>query len=252
MKKIILVTSMVSLIFLGGCNSSIKSNLIVTGTIEATEVNVASEIAGKIESIKVEEGDAVKGNQILVNFDNIIAENTVEQAKANLKLAQAKADEVTEMKSDATDGAIAAANANVDLAELALEAAKHQLGRYKISSPINGTVLGININNGEWVNPGASLVSIADLDKLWITIYIPEKELGKVKLGQSVAVKVDSFPEETFHGKITNIANEAEFTPKNVQTKEERVKTVFAVKVSLDNSNGKLKPGMPADVEVTF
>lgn len=252
MKRIILVIGIVSFIFLVGCNSSNNNNLFVTGTIEATEVNVASEIAGKVESIKIKEGDVVKGNQMLVTFENKIAENTVEQAKANLKVAQAKADEVTELKSGATDGAIAAANAGVDLAELALEAAKYQLGRYKISSPLKGTVNHININNGEWVNPGATLVSIADLDKLWINIYIPERELGKVKLGQSVTVKVDSFPNEIFHGKITKIANEAEFTPKNVQTKEERVKTVFAVKVSLDNSNGKLKPGMPADVEVAF
>ena len=95
--------------------------------------------------------------------------------------------------------------------------------------------------------PGKTLLSLANLDAVDLTIYVPETEVGQVALDQQVAVTVDSFPGQTFMGHVIFISDQAEFTPKNIQTKEERVNTVFAVKVRIPNPDHKLKPGMPAD-----
>jgi multidrug resistance efflux pump len=94
------------------------------------------------------------------------------------------------------------------------------------------------------------MLTIANLDEVTLVIYIPETRLGQVQVGQKVEVEVDSFPDRVFMGEIVNIAGEAEFTPRNVQTKEERVNLVFAVKVSIPNPDHALKPGMPADATV--
>jgi HlyD family secretion protein len=94
------------------------------------------------------------------------------------------------------------------------------------------------------------LLTLADLDQVTLTVYVPENQIGLVKVGQDVGVKVDSYPERTFSAEVVHIASRAEFTPKNVQTKEERVSTVFAVKIEIPNADHALKPGMPADAEI--
>lgn len=94
---------------------------------------------------------------------------------------------------------------------------------------------------------GSTLMALGNLDKVELTVYVPEPDMGRVDLGQSVEVTVDTFPGKPFHGKVTTISQEAEFTPKNVQTKEERANTVFAVKVEIPNQEHRLRPGMPAD-----
>ena len=111
-----------------------------------------------------------------------------------------------------------------------------------------GTVLYRNIEPGEIVSPGATLVVIAQLDVLTITVYLPEDRYGQVNLEDTAEVQVDSFPGENFTATVTHIADEAEFTPRNVQTSEGRRTTVFAIELKLDDPEGKLKPGMPADV----
>jgi HlyD family secretion protein len=95
-------------------------------------------------------------------------------------------------------------------------------------------------------------VTIADLGNIWLKIYVPEPQLGRVKLGQKAEIVTDSFRGKVYPGKVTFINSEAEFTPKNVQTQEERVKLVFAVKISVDNPNQELKPGMPADARIVL
>jgi len=131
-----------------------------------------------------------------------------------------------------------------------LDAANSQFSYTEIHSPLNGVVLTKNVESGEVVNPGTPVVSIADIDALWMNIYVPEAQTGFVKLGQSVRVHVDSFPGETFNGKITFVSSQSEFTPKTIQTPEERIKLVYRVKVSLENTQQRLKPGMPADAEI--
>ncbi len=134
--------------------------------------------------------------------------------------------------------------------EAQLDAANTQLTYTQIHAPLDGVVLTKNVESGEVVNPGTPVVSIANIDALWMNIYIPETQTGLVKLGQAVRVHVDSFPGETFNGKISFVSSESEFTPKTIQTPEERIKLVYRVKVSLENTGQRLKPGMPADAEI--
>ena len=119
-----------------------------------------------------------------------------------------------------------------------------------IYSPVSGVILRKNNEVGETIAAGVPVYTIGDLDNPWVKVYVKEDKLGLVKLGQSAEVKTDTFPDKKYEGKITYISSEAEFTPKNVQTQEERVKLVFGVKVSVKNINDELKPGMPADVKI--
>lgn len=125
--------------------------------------------------------------------------------------------------------------------------------RYKdavLYSPVDGVVLKRNSEAGETVGAGMPVFTIGDLENPWIKVYVKEDKLGRVKLGQTAEVKTDSYPDKAYQGKVTYISSEAEFTPKNVQTQEERVKLVFGVKVGVKNVNDELKPGMPADVKI--
>ena len=116
--------------------------------------------------------------------------------------------------------------------------------------PIDGVISERYVELGEFVSVGSLIATIIDLKHPWVMTYVSEKNLGKVKLGQEGKVMVDSFPDKEFTGKVTYISPEAEFTPKNIQTKEERVKLVFGVKIEVDNLNQELKPGMPADAMI--
>ena len=121
-----------------------------------------------------------------------------------------------------------------------------QLERLELGAPVGGIVMDRTLHVGELAVPGAPLLTIADLDEVTLTVYVPEADLGQVSLGQPVEVTVDAYS-DTFAGKVSYIASQAEFTPKNVQTQEERVHMVFAVKIRLENAEHRLKPGMPAD-----
>jgi len=118
----------------------------------------------------------------------------------------------------------------------------------KIYTPADGVILSRVAEEGEVVNPGQVIYTMVDLNKLYIKVYIPEPELGKVKLGQQARVYVDAYLDRYFNGTLTRVYEQAEFTPKNVETKDERVKLVFGAEVSVENPEGLLKPGMPADV----
>ncbi len=145
---------------------------------------------------------------------------------------------------------IAAARARTDQARKAVELAKLQLGYADLYSPLSGMVLSKNIEPGEYVQPGTPVITEADLSKVYIRAYIEESELGRVKLGQSATVTTDSYPGKSYKGRVAFIASEAEFTPRTVQTKGERVKLVYRIKVDVDNPGLVLKPGMPADADI--
>lgn len=117
-----------------------------------------------------------------------------------------------------------------------------------VKSPLSGLVLVKNFENGEYVNPGAAVITVGDMTDCWVKIYIPSTHLGRISVGQPAQVKVDSFPGRIFNGTIREIAQQAEFTLRQSITPSERANLVFAVKVQVDNSQGVLKPGMPADV----
>ncbi len=175
------------------------------------------------------------------------AEADVEQAKAALLLAQAGELEVTRTRQE-----LATLEAGIARDIAALAAAEAQLGYTILTSPTAGVVLRKHVEPGEMIAAGTPVVTVADLEDIWLKIYIPEPQLGRVKLGQRAEVTTDSFRGKTYQGRIIFINSEAEFTPKNVQTQEERVKLVFAVKIGVQNPNQELKPGMPADARIVL
>jgi HlyD family secretion protein len=117
-----------------------------------------------------------------------------------------------------------------------------------MSAPVAGMVLSRNIDPGEVVQAGASALTLGDLENLTITVYIPENRYGAVHLGDEAQVTVDSFPNHSFTATVSRIADRAEFTPRNVQTMEGRSSTVYAIQLAVQDADGLLKPGMPADV----
>jgi HlyD family secretion protein len=145
---------------------------------------------------------------------------------------------------------IRAAENRVHQAGAALKAFEERLKDTVIYAPVSGVILRKNIEHGETVASGIPVYTIGDLENPWIKVYVKEDKLGLVKLGQKAEITTDSYPEKKYEGTVTYISSEAEFTPKNVQTQEERVKLVFGVKVSVKNINDELKPGMPADVRI--
>jgi multidrug resistance efflux pump len=123
-----------------------------------------------------------------------------------------------------------------------------QVAQLTVTSPIDGVVLSRAVEPGEYAAPGGALLVVGSLSSLTITVYVPEDRYGELRLGQTAQVSVDSFPAETFVATVDHIADQAEFTPRNVQTAEGRRSTVFAIRLSIANADGRLKPGMPADV----
>lgn len=169
-----------------------------------------------------------------------------------LTLAQARLENAESQLALAESGAsveeLAIAQAQIDSAQAAVAVIRVQLNKLILTSPVHGTVMARSVEPGEVVKPGASLLTLASLDSLSITVYVPEDRYGEIILGQITEMTVDSFPGESFQANVVRIADEAEYTPRNVQTAEGRRSTVFAVELSVNDPDGRLKPGMPADV----
>ena len=159
----------------------------------------------------------------------------LEQAKSNLR------------KIDITGRDVKAANAQLDGARAALDLANVQLEHTQLRAPFNGIITSKDVEPGEVVSPGREVISIADLSEMKLKVFVGETEIGKVKPGQKVRVKIDTFPEKTYEGHVSYISPEAEFTPKIIQTHKERVKLVYLVKITLPNPDLELKSGTPAD-----
>ena len=179
------------------------------------------------------------------SYDILSAEARVAGAEAQLRAAQAQH---TLLMAGPSAEQIAAADAAVAQAEAALKTLDAQADKLIVRVPTNGTVLVKNVHVGEVVSAGASAFVLGKLNTLRITVYVPEDTYGRVKLGQTAKVTVDSYPGVAFTGSVVYIADQAEFTPSNVQTAEGRRTTVYAIKLDVPNPDGKLKPGMPADV----
>ena len=143
---------------------------------------------------------------------------------------------------------IEAQRLEVERSKAVLAASKTLVQDTVVASPIDGLVLTKNFENGEYINPGSALVTVGNMTDCWVKIYVPSTHLGLIKIGQQADVKIDSFPDKVFRGEIKEINQTAEFTPRQSITQRERANLVFAVKVKLDNTDGVLKPGMPADV----
>jgi multidrug resistance efflux pump len=176
-----------------------------------------------------------------------VAEAQHRLAEAQVAAAQAALDE---LEAGPTVEQIAIAQAQVRQAEAAVRLVDAQVAQLTLTAPLDGVVATRSGQAGETATAGAPLMTIANLDEVTLVVYIAENRIGQVKVGQEVEVRVDSFPERVFVGHVANIAGEAEFTPRNVQTQEERVNLVFAVKVRIPNPDYALKPGMPADATI--
>jgi multidrug resistance efflux pump len=170
------------------------------------------------------------------------AEKDQSQAEANLAVAQAAKDTV-QVKAQQ----IRVLEQSRRAAQAQLAEARANLAERKIYAPTDGTILSRTVEVGDVVSPGTPIFVMVDMSRLYLKVYIPEPDIPKLKLGDPAEIKVDAFPGTTFPARITKIYEQAEFTPKNVETKEERVKLVFGVELSFVNPEPRLKPGMPAD-----
>jgi HlyD family secretion protein len=257
-----------------------KTGIYGSGIVEVEEVAISSKVGGQILELRTDEGSKVKVGDTLIILDHKELAAQEEMATAGLTVAnqtligvQAQRQNLeTNLErsrklhasnniSDAdweniqTQYELIKANlekaiAGVKSAQSQLELASTQLSNAHIVSPIDGVVLSKNFEKGELIFPGAQLIKIGDLKRAWLKIYVPEKEVGRLKLGAKVAVYVDAYPKQKFEGEVTWISSEAEFTPKNIQVKEERSQLVFALKISISNQDEKVMPGMPADAKI--
>jgi membrane fusion protein YbhG len=194
------------------------------------------------------------------------AADAVLQARADVSVAQERYYSALDMLRSLQTGdqstSVMAAQGVVDQAQAAVEQSEKtvqqaqanldlldaQIAKLTVYAPLDGAVLTRNVEPGEFVQPGAAAFALADLNNITITVYVPEDRYGQISLGQQAQVTVDSFPGETFTAEVFHIADQAEFTPRNVQTVEGRSSTVYAIELKVTDSEGKLKIGMPADV----
>ncbi len=186
----------------------------------------------------------------------VIPKDTLDNAEAGFKIAQASFQRATEnyllVKQGPRKEDIEDAKAQVGQARASLKLSETQLSYAVLHSPLSGVVLVKSSEVGEVVNPGTSVLTLADIENVWLKAYIPETDLSKIKWGQEVIITTDLQPKKEYKGKISFISSQAEFTPKSIQTEKERVTLVYRIKVDIPNPNRELKPGMPADGKIVL
>ena len=218
-----------------------------SGTIETVQIAITPQISGRIVSGPSEEGVAVKRGDVLYRLDATLAELQVSQAKAGVEAAQINYTQVKD-KSSSTKSDKAAAKAQLDQAKAALKMAQVQVGYASVVSPIDGVLTNLAARSGENASPGSTLAVVSDPSSQTVTIYIAESQIGQVKVGQSGTLTTDSTAGKVYHGTVVFVGSQAEFTPASIETKDQRVKLVYQVKLRITDPDSALKPGMPADV----
>ncbi len=289
-----------------GCSSGDKNIVEASGTIEGTDVNIGTEVAGKVKTVRVNEGSRVVHGDTLLTVDDAEYQIQLRQAVSNLEsfeatyrlaLAGSRREDViqaeaayknaegdykrmkdllasqtiTQKQYDDVYARFVAAEQTYEKLKRGLRpeeidnarnrrdyaAAQVDLLRKKVRdcsvlAPSGGTVTLRAIEPGELVTLGSNVLRITRLDPVNLMIYVNERDLGRIHLGQDAKVSIDAFGQgRTFDGSVIYISPTAEFTPKNVQTKEERTKLVFGVKIEVKNPDGALKPGLPADARIS-
>jgi len=220
--------------------------------------------------------DVLAAQEAAAAAQEVVARRQVEQARAALELAQAGSRQTSIRRQDVAvaqaqeaqaqaayagaktakdlvaqrEAEVAVARAALAQAEAVLRYAQAVGANLTLTSPIGGVVLSRSVEPGEIVGAGVPILTVADLRTVWIRVYVPEARLGRLRVGQRGDVFVDAFPGRAFPGRVSEIASQAEFTPRNVATQQERAKLVFAVRLTLENPEGLLKPGMPADARI--
>ncbi len=186
---------------------------------------------------------------VLSTRDRDLADTALKRARATFHAAQQKYSQAVEgsRKED-----IAIARANLNEADANLGMSRVNLDYTVLRAPATGVVTVRQAELGEVVVPGTPVVTLADLDHIWLRAYVAETDLGRIRWGQNAVITTDTFPGKQYQGRISFIASDAEFTPKSVQTNKERVTLVYRIKIDVDNPNHELKPGMPADAHVAL
>jgi HlyD family secretion protein len=183
-----------------------------------------------------------------------IAQQTRDNAATAVTRAETTLQRAKEIYSELVEGTrkeqLAVDRSMVRQAQQQLDLARIRLGYTVLRAPFSGVILVREAELGEVVSPGTPIVTLANLDNIWLRVYIPETQLGKIHWGQPVDIRTDSYPNKVYHGRIAVISSQAEFTPKSVQTQQERVTLVYEVRVDVENPNQELKPGMPADAYI--
>jgi multidrug efflux pump subunit AcrA (membrane-fusion protein) len=200
-----------------------------------------------VDAARTALGDLRRQRSSLIALDARIGEADAVYQRSLAGIDQARA-AVRGLQEGATPEEIEVARQAVEQARSSGAALQVQLDKTQAVAPLAGLVTQVVVHPGEVTLPGTPLLEIADLSKVTLKVYVSLLDLGRVRVGQPVQVAVDSFPDRVFEGRVTQIADQGEFTPKTVQAQEERVNTVFAVEIGVDNPDGALKPGMPADV----
>ncbi len=186
---------------------------------------------------------------------SVISKRELEVAEASFTVARERLVQSNKALALLEEGprreVIEAARARVRQAAEALAAIRTRLADATLVSPLRGIVIAEHVESGEQVAAGMPIVTIGDLDRVWMRAYVDETDLGRIRLGERVAVHTDTFSGKSYAGVITFISDQAEFTPKSVQTEKERVKLVYRIKIEIPNPSHELKPGMPADAEIS-
>jgi HlyD family secretion protein len=240
-----------------------RDKISASGTIEAVETTVSTKVPGRIVSFSINEGDTVKedstiasleSSELFANFKQTVAieksaQIRFENAKRNYIRAKTlrKKNMVSEQEFDSITSLYEASEAEFSRASASRAVAEISYNDSSIKAPISGTILTKAAEIGDLLSPYSTVVTMADLSRLEMMLYVPETRYGRIKLGDSVGIFVDSYRGTEFSGKVIYISDKAEFTPKNIQTKEERVTQVFGIKIEIPNPKMELKPGMPAD-----
>ena len=273
--RISFVLAFVGVVFFAACH---RQNNAVSGTIEVDEVHVASRSAGRVEKIFAWEGDTLKTGDVIVQLEasELIArralaaaqintaEHDVEAQSAQLEFLKADAQRQQDLlkrntvspseaeravsAAKAQEKNIAAAQARVAQARAQLADMDSQIQEMKIGAPTASILEVLSVKVGDVLPANREVATLILPDRLWVRVYVPEPWLGLIKLTDAVRVQVDSYPGRDFSGAVEQINRKAEFTPRNVQTVEDRIKQVFGVKIRLDNKEDTLRAGMSADI----
>jgi len=238
----------------------------VSGNIEGDDVRISFRVNGQILELLTDEGMVIKEGDTVARLKTDELGKVKDEAAANLKVAEHnyilseidyqraenlfKAGAISAQNRDVARTQFQADKATVEQLKASLELAETRLGFAELASPLNGFVLVKSSLAGEVIQPGTPVFTAIDLNNVWVTAYINESDLARVKLGQQAYVVTDTYPGKKYKGELSFVSSEAEFTPKTIQTTQERVKLVYRVKVRVDNSSLELKPGMPADAYI--
>ena len=243
-----------------------RGTIKVSGNIEGNDVRISFRVQGQIEELLADEGNVIKVGDVVAKLNKDELSKIKAEAEAALKLGEyqyeldkidyvraenmLQAGAISVQKRDVAKTKADTDRANVEQLRAQLELANTRLGWADLASPLNGYILVKSAEEGEVVQVAAPVFTAIDLNDIWVTAYVGEKDLGRIKLNQEAYVMTDSYRGKKYKGWISFISSQTEFTPKYIQTTEERVKYVYRIKVRVDNSSLDLKPGMPADAYI--